>query len=243
MNLRVRAGQELDPVVVAAAVRTVDDEIIELGSADAQPAPAAMAPSRSSASSSRPAARSRSTRSRQQRGQLGPLGAGVLRPPVRERLGASDDHLRQLLELRACEAVAGRAWIGRQQVGERAGRPGAQTPLILGQLGVAHMEGEHPPGVGAVGHVLEERVDRALESLAGRHRKHQQPSSGGPGGSRRCGRRPRDTAPPSCGSADRSALPTRPRSWPAQRCARRRSHARQMRATSVQGCFRGALHR
>lgn len=43
VNLRVRAGQELDPVVVAAAVRIVDDEIIELGSADAQPAPAAMA--------------------------------------------------------------------------------------------------------------------------------------------------------------------------------------------------------
>jgi hypothetical protein len=43
VNLRVRAGQELDPVVVAAAVRIVEDEIIELGSADAQPAPAAMA--------------------------------------------------------------------------------------------------------------------------------------------------------------------------------------------------------
>ena len=43
VNLRARAGQELDPVVVAAAVRIVEDEIIELGSADAQPAPAAMA--------------------------------------------------------------------------------------------------------------------------------------------------------------------------------------------------------
>jgi hypothetical protein len=43
VNLRVRAGQELDPVVVAAAVRIVDDEIIELGSADAQPAPTAIA--------------------------------------------------------------------------------------------------------------------------------------------------------------------------------------------------------
>ena len=43
VNLRVRAGQELDPVVVAAAVKIVDDEIIELGSAAAQPAPAAMA--------------------------------------------------------------------------------------------------------------------------------------------------------------------------------------------------------
>jgi riboflavin transporter FmnP len=43
VNLRVRAGQELDPVVVAAAVRIVEDEIIELGSTDVQPAPAAMA--------------------------------------------------------------------------------------------------------------------------------------------------------------------------------------------------------
>ena len=45
VNLRARAGQELDPVVVAAAVKTVDDEIIELGPADAQPAPAAIAAS------------------------------------------------------------------------------------------------------------------------------------------------------------------------------------------------------
>jgi riboflavin transporter FmnP len=43
VNLRVRAGQELDPVVVAAAVRIIEDEIIELGSSAAQPAPAAMA--------------------------------------------------------------------------------------------------------------------------------------------------------------------------------------------------------
>ncbi|MGH2978466.1 MAG: HD domain-containing phosphohydrolase, partial [Solirubrobacterales bacterium] len=39
VNLRARAGQELDPVVVAAAVKTVHDEIIELGPAGAQPAP------------------------------------------------------------------------------------------------------------------------------------------------------------------------------------------------------------
>jgi hypothetical protein len=43
VNLRARAGQELDPVVVAAAVRIVEDEVIELGSADAQPAPAVIA--------------------------------------------------------------------------------------------------------------------------------------------------------------------------------------------------------
>jgi hypothetical protein len=43
VNLRVRAGQELDPVVVAAAVRTVHDEIIELGPASAQPAPTVIA--------------------------------------------------------------------------------------------------------------------------------------------------------------------------------------------------------
>ena len=43
VNLRVLAGQELDPVVVAAAVKTVHDEIIELGSATAQPAPAVIA--------------------------------------------------------------------------------------------------------------------------------------------------------------------------------------------------------
>ena len=61
-----------------------------------------------------------------------------------------------------------RPWIGGQQVRQRAGRPGTQTTLIVGQLGVADMEGEHPPGVGAVGHELEERVDRALESLVGR---------------------------------------------------------------------------
>lgn len=40
VNLRVRAGHELDPVVVAAAVKTVHDEIIELGPAGAHPAPA-----------------------------------------------------------------------------------------------------------------------------------------------------------------------------------------------------------
>ena len=43
VNLRVRAGTELDPVVVAAAVRIVDSEIIELGRADARPTPAALA--------------------------------------------------------------------------------------------------------------------------------------------------------------------------------------------------------
>ena len=43
VNLRVRAGQELDPMVVAAAIRIVEDEIIELGSPDDQPAPSAMA--------------------------------------------------------------------------------------------------------------------------------------------------------------------------------------------------------
>ena len=43
VNLRMRAGQELDPVVVAAAVRTVHDEIIELGSANPQPAPTVIA--------------------------------------------------------------------------------------------------------------------------------------------------------------------------------------------------------
>ena len=43
VNLRARAGTELDPVVVAAAVRIVDSEIISLGSADAHPAPAALA--------------------------------------------------------------------------------------------------------------------------------------------------------------------------------------------------------
>jgi hypothetical protein len=43
VNLRVRAGSELDPVVVAAAVRIVEGEIIELGPAEAHPAPAAMA--------------------------------------------------------------------------------------------------------------------------------------------------------------------------------------------------------
>jgi hypothetical protein len=43
VDLRVRAGLELDPMVVAAAVKIVQDEIIELGSADAQPAPAAVA--------------------------------------------------------------------------------------------------------------------------------------------------------------------------------------------------------
>jgi HD domain len=43
LNLRTRAGQELDPVVVAAAVKTVHDEIIELGPAEARPAPAAIA--------------------------------------------------------------------------------------------------------------------------------------------------------------------------------------------------------
>jgi HD-GYP domain-containing protein (c-di-GMP phosphodiesterase class II) len=45
VNLRARAGQELDPVVVAAAVKIVHDEIIELGPADAQPAPAVIASS------------------------------------------------------------------------------------------------------------------------------------------------------------------------------------------------------
>ena len=43
VNLRARAGRELDPVVVAAAVKIVEDEIIELGPADASPAPAAVA--------------------------------------------------------------------------------------------------------------------------------------------------------------------------------------------------------
>ena len=43
VNLRMRAGQELDPVVVAAAVRTVHDEIIELGPASPQPAPTVIA--------------------------------------------------------------------------------------------------------------------------------------------------------------------------------------------------------
>jgi hypothetical protein len=43
VNLRIRAGQELDPVVVAAAVKTVHAEIIELGPADAQPAPTVIA--------------------------------------------------------------------------------------------------------------------------------------------------------------------------------------------------------
>jgi hypothetical protein len=40
VHLRARAGQDLDPVVVAAAVKTVQDEIIELGPAAAQPSPA-----------------------------------------------------------------------------------------------------------------------------------------------------------------------------------------------------------
>ena len=43
VNLRMRAGQELDPVVVAAAVRTVHDEIIELGPGSPQPAPTVIA--------------------------------------------------------------------------------------------------------------------------------------------------------------------------------------------------------
>jgi hypothetical protein len=43
VNLRARAGQELDPVVVAAAVRIVHDEIIELGRAEDQAAPATIA--------------------------------------------------------------------------------------------------------------------------------------------------------------------------------------------------------
>jgi hypothetical protein len=43
VNLHVRAGQELDPVVVAAAVKTVHKEIIDLGPTDAHPAPTVMA--------------------------------------------------------------------------------------------------------------------------------------------------------------------------------------------------------
>jgi len=43
VNLRARAGQELDPVVVAAAVNTVHKEIIEVGAAEAHPAPAIVA--------------------------------------------------------------------------------------------------------------------------------------------------------------------------------------------------------
>jgi HD-GYP domain-containing protein (c-di-GMP phosphodiesterase class II) len=46
VNLRARAGQELDPVVVAAAVKIVHDEIIGLGPVNVQPAPAVMAAGR-----------------------------------------------------------------------------------------------------------------------------------------------------------------------------------------------------
>jgi HD domain-containing protein len=43
VNLRARAGQELDSVVVAAAVNTVHNNIIELGGPGARPAPAVIA--------------------------------------------------------------------------------------------------------------------------------------------------------------------------------------------------------
>jgi hypothetical protein len=43
VHLRARAGQDMDPVVVAAAVKAVDEEIVELGGADLAPAPAAIA--------------------------------------------------------------------------------------------------------------------------------------------------------------------------------------------------------
>jgi HD-GYP domain-containing protein (c-di-GMP phosphodiesterase class II) len=49
LNLRVRAGQELDPVVVAAAVKLVRDEIIEPGSIAAPPARGAIVTLRLSA--------------------------------------------------------------------------------------------------------------------------------------------------------------------------------------------------
>ena len=77
MNLRARAGQELDPVVVAAAVKTVDEEIIELGAAEAQPAPAivASAARRVRADELLEAA---PRKGRQQRGQLGALRPGIL---------------------------------------------------------------------------------------------------------------------------------------------------------------------
>jgi hypothetical protein len=48
VNLRVLAGRELDPVVVAAAVKTVHKEIIEFGPAEAHPAPAVIARASSS---------------------------------------------------------------------------------------------------------------------------------------------------------------------------------------------------
>jgi hypothetical protein len=43
VHLRAGAGQDLDPAVVAAAVKTVHDEILELGPSDARPAPAVIA--------------------------------------------------------------------------------------------------------------------------------------------------------------------------------------------------------
>jgi hypothetical protein len=43
VNLRAHAGEELDPVVVAAAVKTVHKELIDLGSAEEQPAPTVIA--------------------------------------------------------------------------------------------------------------------------------------------------------------------------------------------------------
>jgi response regulator RpfG family c-di-GMP phosphodiesterase len=48
VNLRVLAGRELDPMVVAAAVKTVHKEIIECGPAEAHPAPAVIARASSS---------------------------------------------------------------------------------------------------------------------------------------------------------------------------------------------------
>jgi hypothetical protein len=39
VNLRARAGQDLDPTVVAAAVKIVADEVIELGTAGERPPP------------------------------------------------------------------------------------------------------------------------------------------------------------------------------------------------------------
>jgi HD-GYP domain-containing protein (c-di-GMP phosphodiesterase class II) len=46
INLRSRAGQDLDPMIVAAAVKAVQDEIIELGPSNERPVSTAVSESR-----------------------------------------------------------------------------------------------------------------------------------------------------------------------------------------------------
>ena len=107
VNLRMRAGQELDPVVVAAAVRTVPTRSSSWGrQPTARPAAISLVWADLARVRADELLEAAPGEGRQQRGQLRTLGAGVLRPPVRKRLGTSDDHFRQLLELRAGEAVA-----------------------------------------------------------------------------------------------------------------------------------------